>query len=61
MSKKVFMCGFSQESNSLNPVLTDLKTFSDFSPFWGRGNVPEKFCLPSANGMFETFTKEKLR
>ncbi len=58
MNKKVYMCGFSQESNSFNPVLTDLKTFSDFSPFWGKVDIPEKFCLPSANGMFETFTQE---
>lgn len=58
MSKKVFMCGMSQESNSFNPVLTDLKVFEEFSPFWGGKELPQKFCLPSANGMYETFLSE---
>ena len=61
MSKKIFMCGFSQESNSFNPVLTDLKTFSDFNPFWGGESVPETFCLPSATGMFKTFTGDNVK
>ncbi len=49
------MCGLSQESNSFNPVLADMEEFESFGAFWGNELVPEKFCLPSANGMYETF------
>ncbi|MBR5506935.1 MAG: M81 family metallopeptidase [Clostridia bacterium] len=55
MSKKVFMCGFSQESNSFNPVLASLSTFNSFNPFWGDGAKPDTFCSPTANGMYEVY------
>ncbi|MBE6645712.1 MAG: M81 family metallopeptidase [Ruminococcaceae bacterium] len=55
MSKRVFMCGFSQESNSFNPVLADMNEFDSFDPFWGDAKTPDKLCLPSAQGMYETF------
>lgn len=58
MRKKVFMCGMSQESNSFNPVLAGLKDFEEFKPFWGGKELPEKFSLPSAVGIYETFLKE---
>ena len=55
MSKTVFVCGFSQESNSFNPVLTELDVFRGYEIFEG-GGVPEKpVCLPDANGMLKFF------
>ncbi len=56
MSKRIFMCGLSQESNSFNPILTDMDGFETFEPYWGTEPIPEKFCLPSACGMYETFS-----
>ena len=57
MSKKVFMCGLSQESNSFNPVLSEKYIFDSFFPFWGDDSLPERFSLPSANGMRDTFSQ----
>ena len=58
MSKKIFMCGLSQESNSFNPVFSGKDVFDSFRPYWGDGIPSDTFCLPSANGMRDTFTKE---
>jgi len=55
MNKTVFVCGFSQESNSFNPTLTELEVFRGYEIFEG-GEAPEKpVCLPDANGMLEFF------
>ena len=54
MKKRVFMCGLSQESNSFNPVLTNMEEFESFDAYWGNAPIPEKFCLPSACGAYET-------
>ena len=55
MNKTVFVCGFSQESNSFNPKLTELEVFRGYEIFEG-GETPEKpVCLPDANGMLEFF------
>ena len=56
--KKIFVCGFSQESNSFNPVLTDMKQFELYGIFEG-GNVPkEETCLATANGILEYMKNE---
>ena len=54
MKKRIFMCGLSQESNSFNPVLTNMEAFESFDAYWGNAPIPEKFCLPSACGAYET-------
>ncbi|MBQ3865848.1 MAG: M81 family metallopeptidase, partial [Clostridia bacterium] len=54
MQKKVFVCGFSQESNSFNLVLTDYDVFEKNGIFEG-GKLPEgKTCLPPADWMLKT-------
>ena len=49
--KKVFVCGFEQESNSFNPVLTDEDCFRAFGIFEGGGMPEEKVCIPHARSM----------
>ena len=51
--KNIFVCGFSQESNSFNPKITEMDIFQQYGVFMG-GNAPEKpLCLPQANGIIE--------
>ena len=57
MNKRIFMCGLSQESNSFNPILANMEDFESFDAYWGNSPVPERFCLPSACGMYETFSE----
>ena len=57
MSKKIYMCGLSQESNSFNPVLTTLSVFENYSPFWGGDILPQAFCHHSATGMYEVLSE----
>lgn len=60
MKKKVLVCGFVQESNSFNPVLTGLDVFKEYEMYEG-GEVPKKeLCIPAANGMIEFFREKDL-
>ena len=53
MSKKrIFVCGFSQESNSFNPVLANFDDFSAFGISQNDETATKGTSLPSANGMF---------
>ena len=58
--KKIFVCGFSQESNSFNPVLTDIDQFRLYGIYEG-GAAPEASCLATANGMLEELKKEEIK
>ena len=60
MSKKVFVCGFSQESNSFNPVIMKMDSFDRFAPFWGGKDLPSKFCLPGVDGIRDTLIKAEV-
>ncbi len=40
MKKKIFICGFSEESNSFNPAMANVDNFRDFGIFEG-GEVPD--------------------
>ncbi len=58
MKKRIFICGFSQESNSFNPTKTTLDNFRNFGIFTG-GEVGEKpVPVPSSNGMIDFFTEK---
>ena len=56
MGKKVFVCGYSQESNAFNPVITQLQTFYDFGVTVGDPSG-EKVCSPTAEGIIEYLTQ----
>lgn len=56
--KKVFVCGFAQESNSFNPVLANEDFFRSFGIFEGGGVPKEKVCIPHAQSIIDFFQKE---
>ncbi len=56
MGKRIFVCGFSQESNAFNPLITQLETFYDFGVTVGDPSG-EKICSPTAEGIIEYLTE----
>ncbi len=55
--KKIFVCGFSQESNSFNPALSDYEVFAKNGIFKGGGLPEGKTCLPPADGMLKVLSE----
>ena len=58
---KVFVCGFSQESNSFNRVMTDMNQFRLYGIYEGGAAPEEDSCLATANGMLEELKREEIR
>lgn len=58
--KKIFVCGFAQESNSFNPVLADEDSFRAFGIFEGGGVPKEKVCIPHAQSIIDFLQKESI-